>query len=109
MARAIGEIDVVSGGKTYCLRLTMKSLAVLQDEFGQDLGGIMNMKAGALPNLKLCLRMIELGLQKHHPDASADLADEIATADMSVIGRLISAAFPDAEVQDGGKPKAAGA
>lgn len=110
MAKAIGEVIISAGGKEYTLRLTMRSLAILQDEFGQDLAPIIGLKPGQMPHFGICLRMVELALQKHHADvASPVLADDILTGDMAVVGRLIEAAFPDASAGDQtGKPVAAG-
>lgn len=96
------------GDAEYCLRLTMRSLAILQEEYGQtSLLQLFGGEKGELPNFGACLRMIELALRKHHPDAGPDVADEIFTGDQTVVGRIIGAAFPDAEVGAGGKGKAA--
>ena len=104
----LGEITASLGDRDYVLRLTMRSLAALQDEFGQELKPIMGLAEGELPSFKACLRLVELALQKHHPDAGPDVADDILTAEMDIIARLIEAAFPDAGAKSEGKQKAAG-
>lgn len=109
MAKILGEVDVTVGGKEYCLRLTMRGIATLQDEFGQGLEPILNIKPGELPHFGVCLRVVELALKRHHPDATADDADDILTQDMAIFGKVIEAAFPVAEEQaKPGKKKAAG-
>jgi hypothetical protein len=109
MAKAVGEVIAKVGGQEYCLRLTMRSLATLQDEYGQALAPITAVKPGEIPQFGVCLRMIELALKKHHPEADASVADDIFTDDMEIIGRLLAATFPDIEDKSGGKPKATGA
>jgi hypothetical protein len=106
MAVAFGEVDVEHGGKTYTLRLTMRGVAALQDEFGQNLDPILSLKSGQLPHFGVCLRVVELALQKHHPDATKDLADDILSDDMGVFARVIAAAFPqpDAAASGGAEP-----
>jgi hypothetical protein len=100
MASILGELEVTHGGATYRLRLTMRGIATLQDEFGNDIGGILDMSEGGIPNMNICLRVVELALKRFHPDADADLADDILSDDMSIFGKLIAAAFPSAaEVQ----------
>jgi hypothetical protein len=99
MAKMLGEVNVSVGGKEYCLRLTMRGIATLQDEFGQNLDPILSLKEGELPHFGICLRVVELALQRHHPEAGADVADDILTQDMTIFGKLLEAAFPQAEVQ----------
>lgn len=109
MAKMLGEVNVSAGGKTYCLRLTMRGIATLQDEYGQNLAPILNLQPGELPHFGVCLRVIELALQRHHPEAGPEVADDILTQDMGVFGELLEAAFPQAEAQsEAGKNKAAG-
>jgi hypothetical protein len=109
MAKMLGEVDVTVGGKEYCLRLTMRGIAALQDEYGQGLEPILNIKAGELPHFGVCLRVVELALKRHHPEATADDADDILTQDMTIFGKVIEAAFPVPEEDDApGKKKAAG-
>jgi hypothetical protein len=108
MAKMLGEVDVSVGGKEYCLRLTMRGIATLQDEFGQGLEPILNIKPGELPHFGVCLRVVELALKRHHPDATADDADDILTQDMAIFGKVIEAAFPVPEDDTAGKKKAAG-
>lgn len=96
MAKAMGETLVKVAGREYRLRLTMRSLAVLQDEFGVDLLPILEMDKGGIPDMRFCLRLIELALQKHHgEEATPDLADDILSEDMEILGSVIAAAFPD--------------
>lgn len=109
MAAILGELNVTCAGADYCLRLTMRGIAQLQDEYGQGLEPLLGMKDGVMPHFGICLRLVEIALKKHHPDAGPELADEILTADVGVVGRLIAAAFPDPEGNAGGKPEAAGA
>jgi hypothetical protein len=98
MADITGTVHADHGGKRYALRLTMRGLAELQAEFGQDLGGITTHGEGAFPNMAPILRLVELSLRKGQPDMSpetaADLADEMLTADIAIVQRILTAAFP---------------
>jgi len=110
MAKMLGEVNVSVGNDRYCLRLTMRGIAALQDEYGQNLDPILNIKEGELPHFGVCLRVVELALHRYHPEAGPDVADDILTQDMAIFGQLLEAAFPQAEVQSDGekKKKAAG-
>lgn len=99
MAKMLGEVNVSVGGESYCLRLTMRGIATLQDEYGQNLEPILALKKGELPHFGVCLRVVELALQRYHPEAGPDVADDILTQDMAIFGTLLEAAFPQAEVQ----------
>ena len=102
MADITGTLCVQHGGRTYALRLTMRSIATLQGEFGNDLGGLLTGK-GTVPDVSLCLRVVELALCGGTPgtvDTIGDipvpaLADELLTADFGIFERLMGAAFPD--------------
>jgi hypothetical protein len=94
MAHPTGEVDVQHNGKTYTLHLTMRGVAQLQKEFGQNLGPILEVKPGEMPDFDVLLRVIEIALHKRHRDEEGDLADEILSADMGVFARVIAAAFP---------------
>lgn len=107
MTNPMGELTVTVGGKEYNLRLTMRSIAVLQQEYGQELAPVLGLAPGALPDFGVCLRVVDLALRKHHPDLEGDVADDILTQDMTIFGRLIQAAFPQPEPARPGKPRAA--
>lgn len=110
MAKMLGEVNVSVGGESYCLRLTMRGIAALQDEYGQNLEPILGIKEGELPHFGVCLRVVELALHRHHPDAGPEVADDILTQDMGIFGELMQAAFPQADAQavEGKKIRAAG-
>jgi hypothetical protein len=109
MASIVGEVAVKADGKTWTQRLSLRGLATLQDEYGTDLQQIIGIEAGAIPHFGAILRVIELALKKHHPEATPDDAEAILTADLSVFGRVIEAAFPAAEVNDAPGKRAAAA
>jgi hypothetical protein len=108
MSQIMGEINTTTpDGTHYRLWLTMRAVATLQDEFGQDLAPIVNLREGDLPHFGACLRVVELALKRHHPDAGPDIADDLFSADPTLFGRLIQAAFPPsvAENSDAPAPK----
>ena len=110
MTDPTGAIEVEHGGKTYCLRLTMRGIARLQAKHGRNLAGMMDGTAGNFPDMAAVLDIVSEALQKGHglkADQADDLADEIATADPQIVGLIVNAAFPSAE-GNALKKKAAG-
>lgn len=108
MAALTGELIERFDGRDIRLRLTMRSLATLQDEHGG--AAIEGIIGGAAPSLSACIRLVELALQKHHADEAYDLADELFTADPEIVVRLVNAAFPGGASEsrsEGKRPAAA--
>lgn len=108
MADPTGTVEVEFGGETYCLRLTMRGIARLQAKHGRNLAGMLDGSAGAIPDMEAVLDLVSEALQKGQdmkPAEADDLADEMATADPLLVGRIIAAAFPDPE--GNAKPKRA--
>lgn len=95
MSQITGEITVRHEGRDYRLRMSMRVLATLQQEFGErSLEDLF--RSGGTPNFAACLRLVELSLHKDHRAEAGDLADDLMTADPGIVGRLVEAAFPDA-------------
>jgi hypothetical protein len=95
-----GAVEIQFGGKTYAMRLTMRGIARLQAKHGRTLAGLLDGTQGDFPDMGVVLDLVSEALQRGEglDSASADdLADEIATADASIIGRIMASAFPDAE------------
>lgn len=94
MAAVTGEVLVKFDGREYCLRLTMRGLSVLQTEFGNDV--LEKLDSGTLPDISVLLRLVELALGKESERYEGDLADELLSADVSIVGRIVQAALPSA-------------
>ncbi|RWR31355.1 hypothetical protein D2T31_04980 [Sinirhodobacter populi] len=112
MAEFTGEFSHTVGGKTYRLALGLRGIAVLQQELGKDLAPLQ-IEDGDHADFNVLLRVVEVALQRHHPDAGPEVAEEILASDLSIWARLVAAAFPDApegtDTAKGGrtgKPKA---
>jgi hypothetical protein len=94
-----GAVEIVFGGKTYAMRLTMRGIARVQAKHGRTLGGLLDGAPDDFPDMSVVLDLVSEALQRGEGlDAAAadDLADEIATADATIIGRIMASAFPDA-------------
>lgn len=107
MAAMVGDLDVEAGGKTYCLHLGMRALAILQKEFGK---GFLDTMTDGEPDFAVIVRMIEVSLMRHQAQNGDDLvaaADTILAERADVLGELLDAAFPDARGKPAGKKKAA--
>lgn len=100
-ADVTGTVRETFDGTEYSLRLTMRGLAKLQAKHGANVAGLLDGTAGNPPNMEPLLDMVSEALQKGHGLEQAeadDVADELLTADLGLVERLIQAAFPDAEV-----------
>lgn len=105
MKNPTGSFEYEFDGETYELRLTMRGLARLQAKHGRTLGGTLDGTVGDIPDMNIVLDIVSEALQRGGMDAKKadDLADEIATADPSIVGEIMATAFPDPE---GNAPKA---
>lgn len=107
---ATGEIEVGHEGKLYRLRLTFGVMATLQERYGRENMARIFGSDDGMPDFGACIALVELSLKRHHPDADAQLADDMVTTDPDIIRRLQEAAFPDqseAGKAPAGKPQAA--
>lgn len=99
MADVTGTLHHEYGGKTYTLRLTWGVLGALQAKHGDDFLERLDVPNGKLPPFNLLIDVAAMALakgEKMAEDEARDLADDIITSDPEVIGRLMTAAFPDA-------------
>ena len=102
MAQITGVVTAAHGGTEYSLILGMAGLARLQQEYGKDLAPLMAMfEEGQMPDFAVLLRVTELALQRHHPEADSHLADDLLAADITVAVRVINAAFEGLQAQGG--------
>lgn len=102
-----GLVTVPFDGRDYALRLTWAGLAQLQD-LHPDMVGAMLSGRDAVPSMRFALDAVRIALVKGGTDATAaaDIADEMLTADPGLIARLLTAAFPSAEVASSGNGEA---
>lgn len=112
MSDITGSIIEEINGQRYTLRLTMRGIAKLQGSYGPTINGLLDGKAGSFPDFNPLLDLVSIALQKGHGLAEADaeqVADDMVTADQEIIGRILKAAFPEAEPgkTQGKKAKAA--
>lgn len=111
MSDVTGTLHHQFGGREYALRLTIGGIARLQAKHGADLGGLLTQTEDAapkIPDFAVMLDIIQVALEKGGvaPDGSADLADDMLTADIELASRLLQAAFPAAAKGARGKAKA---
>lgn len=118
MSALTGEIPAVLGNTSYRLILGLRGVAELQRDYGNNLHGIMGdasdaggEKEATLPDFNAFIHVVKVSLQRFHP-AEADNLDVIEgllAQDLSLPGRLIAAAFPEARQEPAaGKRKARG-
>ncbi|SOC11454.1 hypothetical protein SAMN05877809_105290 [Rhodobacter sp. JA431] len=109
MADVTGTCRHQFGGKSYSLRLTWGVMAKLQAEYGEDFLDRLEIKGNAIP-FALMIAIIGESLikgEKMGKDEAYDLADDFVSSDPELIGRVVKAAFPDAEVSVGNGGEAA--
>ncbi|ABN75749.1 hypothetical protein Rsph17029_0636 [Rhodobacter sphaeroides ATCC 17029] len=94
------------GGRAVTLHLGMRGLGKLQDEFGQQLEPILGaFEEQRLPHFGAIVRVVEVALERHHPEAGSDLADDIVAEHPQVFAQLLEAAFPDQSSTPAGSGK----
>lgn len=106
MADVTGALHEDFGGKTYTLRLTLGGIAKLQAKYGNDLGGLLSGGIEGVPPFGLMIDIVAAALEKGERISAgdaADLADDMLTADQTIMGRLMKS-FPD-QVGNGQAPK----
>ena len=102
MADVTGTVREEYAGNEYRMRLTWRSIATLQAEYGNNVSGLLDGTAGDNPPFAPMLDIISLALQKGEKmEASRadDLADEMLTANPDLLERVLKTAFPDAVVE----------
>lgn len=97
MASFTGEVIAKLGDEEYCLALGLRGVAKLQEQYGANLDPIHNLgqEEGELPDFSVLLRIVDVALERHHPDAPGDVAEMLLAADMALPGKLLTAAFPE--------------
>lgn len=99
MADVTGALHVEHEGKTHTLRLTFRGIGELQGKYGNTISGLLDGSSGDVPDFRALVDMVSVSLQRGEGlprDQADDLADEMITADASIVERLITVAFPDA-------------
>lgn len=108
MADVTGALREDFGGKTYEFKLTARVIAKLQAVHGNNVAGLLDGTAGAIPNFGAVLDLVALSLQmgsKLSDDEAEEIADAMLMQDTEIVGRIIRAAFPDVEDAKPGKPR----
>ena len=98
MADVTGALAHEFGGRSYTLRLTLGGIAKLQGKHGNDLGGMLTGKVEGTPPFGIMIDMVAAALEKGErmpSDEAADLADDMLTADKTLVEALMKAAFPE--------------
>lgn len=104
MAEPTGTIHEEFDGKTYALRLTMRSIATLQEKHGNNVAGILDGTAGEIPSFSAILDLVSLALQRGEgvtAEQADELADDMLSRDQQLVGRIVQAAFPGAGGDEG--------
>lgn len=107
MSAFTGELTEIFGNTEYRLVLGLRGIAALQAEFGKNLDPILSMMGQggdasenkALPDFTVLFRIVALALDRCHKEdaANMDVIEGLLAQDMSLPGRLIAAAFPQAD------------
>ncbi|MDS9468211.1 hypothetical protein RGQ15_11600 [Paracoccus sp. MBLB3053] len=99
MQMLTGEVIVQHQGVEYRLMLGLRGIAKLQDQYGARLDPIRNMGQGEdeIPDFNVLLNIVDIALERHHPNAGADLSEHLLIEDMALPGKLLKAAFPEAK------------
>lgn len=97
-----GQVDLLLDGEAYSAALDFNALA----EF-EDASGVENSLTAIEDVAKLGAKKLRLlmwcALRQHHEDISLETAGRIVTANLSKLGEMIVAAFPDAQSAEAGE------
>lgn len=106
MADVTGALHYEFGGRRYCMRLTLGGIASLQGRYGNDLAGMLSgeydVKAGQQPQIppfEVMISILAVALGKGEGmdvEEATILADDMLTADQTVLQRVLAATFPEA-------------
>lgn len=105
MADVTGALHHEFAGRTYCLRITMLGLAALQDQYGDDIGGLLSGKfdpsedgkPAPIPPFRIMVDLVKVALikgEKMTDDEALELADDMATDQRDLGVLALRAAFP---------------
>lgn len=109
MSDVTGALHHPFGGRNYALRLTFAGIATLQGRHGNDLGGLLTGTVEGIPPFAIMLDMVSVALQKGEgmpADAADNLADDMLTADKSLVDQIVRAAFPETAGNEAAPKKA---
>ena len=105
MNRFLGEAQTTLDGVVYTLRCDFNAMAHFESTQGKPVFTALEaFEKGDLSVLDM-RALAHSFLQRHHAGISVDLAGDILSADLDVLGRVISAATPE-ETGGGGKVEA---
>lgn len=105
MADVTGTLHHDFGGKSITLRLTWTVLAELQARHGKDFIQRLEIQEGEMPDFGMIVDIVTRALMRgeNMPESDAALlADDMLTADPSMLGRLMKSAFPEAQAAGNG-------
>ncbi|KFI24325.1 hypothetical protein [Paenirhodobacter enshiensis] len=105
MADVTGTLHREFGGKTYALRLTMRDIATLQGDYGDDLGGWLSETPPRILNFGFAVDVISLAVSRGSKIAERreadEIADELFTADRELFTAVMSATFASEAAANG--------
>lgn len=95
-----GEVSVNVDGKAYTLRADMNFLHRVEELFDKPALDVFDdlEKSGSIRGI---MQVLHCALAKYHPEADMDVAGDIASEDMSILGRLLEAASPEKKEASG--------
>ena len=108
-----GALKVKAGDQGFTLWLGMSGLADLQAKHGQDVLQRVEPPEGApktwVPDLAIVVDVVAISLERFHPDADRYTVDEIISENAGIVGKLMTAAFPQQKPASGNakRPKRA--
>lgn len=93
--RFLGELAAEHDGTAYTLRFDFNAMCDFEAATGKNaMQAIAEFEGGSIGFTEM-RALIYSALVQDHPDADVKLAGKILSADMDVLSRLITAAFPE--------------
>lgn len=106
-----GEVTFDAKGKTWTLQFTTNAMCEVEDAFEKSIVEVANdLQSEAGVKIKSIRTLFKIGIGGcDSVEQAGDLMDAVGIqAAGELLGKAFSAAFPDADGEGGGKPKATG-
>jgi len=93
----LGEVTAEGDGKTFTLRCDFNAMCWFEEATGENALKVFEDFEGVGISASMMRKMMLAFLQHHHPDATANDAGNILSADVNALARLMQAATPTPE------------
>jgi len=95
--RFMGEATVQANGSTYTLRCDFNAMCSFEDQTGEDALAVFAQFETGKVSVKHMRAMMWAFMQKHHPEATLDIAGDLLSENVDSLMEVIKASSPTAD------------